>query len=44
MLANEIFNAVLVLLVVTSLLGPVLTELFTPGMIRQEARTKIVAA
>jgi len=44
LLANEIFNAVLVLLVVTSLLGPVLTELFTPGMIRQEARTKIVAA
>jgi hypothetical protein len=44
LLTNEIFNAVLVLLVVTSLLGPVLTELFTPGMIRQEARTKTVAA
>ena len=44
LLPNEIFNAVLVLLVVTSLLGPVLTELFTPGMIRQEARTKAVAA
>jgi hypothetical protein len=28
---GEIFNAVLVLVVVTSLLGPVLTELFTPA-------------
>jgi len=40
LLTNEIFNAVLVLLVVTSLLGPVLTELFVPGMIREEARAK----
>jgi Kef-type K+ transport system membrane component KefB len=40
LLAEEIFNAVLVLLVVTSLLGPVLTELFTPGMIAAEAHTK----
>jgi Kef-type K+ transport system membrane component KefB len=40
LLAEEIFNANLVLLVVTSLLGPVLTELFTPGMIAEEARTK----
>jgi hypothetical protein len=39
LLADEIFNTVLVLLVVTSLLGPILTELFTPGMVRQEART-----
>jgi len=38
LLADEIFNTVLVLLVVTSLLGPLLTELFTPGMVRQEAR------
>ena len=30
LLPEEIFNAVLVLLVVTSLLGPVLTELFSP--------------
>lgn len=39
LVADEIFNTVLVVLVVTSLLGPVLTELFTPGMVRQEART-----
>jgi Kef-type K+ transport system membrane component KefB len=44
LLPEEIFNAVLVLLVVSSLLGPVLTELFTPRMIRQEARTEVVAA
>jgi hypothetical protein len=38
---KKAFNASLVLLVVTSLLGPVLTELFTPGMITaEEARTK----
>ena len=40
LLAEEIFNANLVLLVVTSLAGPVLTELFTPGMITEEAPTK----
>ena len=39
LLADEIFNTVLVLLVVTSLLGPILTELFAPGMVRQQART-----
>ena len=44
LLTGDIFNAVLVLLVVTSLLGPVLTELFTPGMIRQEARAKAAAS
>jgi hypothetical protein len=44
LLADQIFNAVLVLLVVTSLLGPVLTELFTPGMVTEEARTKAAAA
>ena len=44
LLAEEIFNANLVLLVVTSLLGPVLTELFTPGMITKEARTKKATA
>jgi hypothetical protein len=40
LLPAEIFNAVLVLMVATSLLGPVLTEVFTPGMIEQEARAK----
>jgi Kef-type K+ transport system membrane component KefB len=44
LLTNEIFHAVLVLLVVTSLLGPVLTELFTPGMVKHEARIKVAAA
>jgi Kef-type K+ transport system membrane component KefB len=44
LLTNEIFNAVLVLLVVTSILGPVLTERFTPGMIREEAGAKAAAA
>ena len=34
----------LVLLVVTSLLGPVLTELFTPGMITEAVRTKTATA
>ena len=43
LLPEEIFNAVLVLLVVTSLLGPVLTELFTPGMVTKEAHTKAAA-
>jgi Kef-type K+ transport system membrane component KefB len=38
LLGEEIFNAVLVLVVVTSLLGPVLTELFTPAMLREETR------
>ena len=44
LLPEEIFNAVLVLLVVTSLLGPVLTERFAPGMIKQEARKKFAVA
>jgi len=44
LLSGEIFNAVLVLLVVTSVLGPVLTESFTPRMLIEEARTKTVAA
>jgi Kef-type K+ transport system membrane component KefB len=39
LLTADIFNAVLVLVVVTSLLGMVLTELFTPGMVTEEART-----
>jgi len=44
LLADEIFNTVLVLLVVSSLLGPILTELFTPGMVRQEARATPASA
>ena len=40
LLTEEIFNTVLVLVVVTSLLGPILTELFTPRMIGQQARAK----
>jgi hypothetical protein len=44
LLGEEIFNSVLVLLVVTSFLGPVLTELFTPGMIREEVRARPAAA
>jgi Kef-type K+ transport system membrane component KefB len=40
LLTGEIFNAVLVLLVVTSLLGPILTELFTPRMIAHDAHAK----
>ena len=43
LLSQEIFNAVLVLVVVTSLLGPVLTELFAPGMIKEEASAKTSA-
>jgi len=43
LLGDEIFNTVLVLLVVTSLLGPVLTGLFTPGMVKQEALEATVA-
>jgi hypothetical protein len=44
LLSEEIFNAVLVLLVVTSLLGPILTELFTPRMVKEEARADQVRA
>ena len=40
LLTQEMFNAVLVLVVVTSLLGPILTELFTPGMLKEEAHAK----
>jgi Kef-type K+ transport system membrane component KefB len=38
LLDEKMLNAVLVLLVVTSILGPIMTELFTPRMIEQEAR------
>jgi Kef-type K+ transport system membrane component KefB len=43
LLSGEIFNSVLVLLVVTSVLSTILTELFTPAMIKEEARTKAAA-
>ena len=44
LLTGDIFNAVLVLVVVTSFFGPILTELFTPGMIKQKAHAKAQAA
>jgi hypothetical protein len=37
LLDERMLNAVLVMLVVTSTLGPVLTEVFAPGMIKAEA-------
>jgi Kef-type K+ transport system membrane component KefB len=37
LLDERMLNAVLVMLVVTSILGPVLTEVFTPGLIKREA-------
>jgi Kef-type K+ transport system membrane component KefB len=40
----KLFNAVLVMLVVTSTLGLVLTEWLTPRMIREEANEKMAAA
>jgi Kef-type K+ transport system membrane component KefB len=43
LLDEKMLNAVLVLLVTTSILGPVLTEWFTPGMIKEEARLKTAA-
>lgn len=42
LLTVEIFNAVLVLLVVTSVLSTILTEAFTPGMVKEVTRTKAV--
>jgi len=44
LLDERMLNAVLVLLVVTSILGPIMTELFTPRMIEQEARAKDAVA
>jgi Kef-type K+ transport system membrane component KefB len=40
LLSGDIFNAVLVLLVVTSVLSTILTEVFIPGMAKEETRTK----
>jgi Kef-type K+ transport system membrane component KefB len=43
LLSGEIFNAVLVLLVVTSVLSTILTEVFTPAMAKEETPTKAAA-
>jgi len=43
LLTGDIFNAVLVLLVVTSVLSTILTELFAPGMVKDEAHMKAAA-
>ena len=43
LLSGEIFNAVLVLLVVTSLLSTVLTAVFAPRMVKEEKGTEPAA-
>jgi Kef-type K+ transport system membrane component KefB len=40
LLDEKMLNAVLVLLVVTSIIGPILTEKFTPPLLKQEAAKK----
>jgi Kef-type K+ transport system membrane component KefB len=40
LLDDRMLNAVLVMVVITSILGPILTEVFTPGIVKHEARTK----
>ena len=44
LLDGRMLNAVLVMLVVTACLGPILTEMFTPGMIKETALAKAPAA
>ena len=44
LLDEKMLHAVLVLLVVTSILGPVLTELFTPAMIKQQEAQRLQRA
>jgi Kef-type K+ transport system membrane component KefB len=44
LLTGDIFNAVLVLLVVTSVLSTILTELFAPGMIKDQVQAKAAAS
>jgi Kef-type K+ transport system membrane component KefB len=44
LLDENMLNAVLVMLVVTSTLGPILTEVFTPRMIERDAHLKAAAA
>jgi Kef-type K+ transport system membrane component KefB len=41
LLDEKMFNAVLVLMVVTSILGPVLTERFAPGMIEEDKQRRL---
>jgi len=43
LLTGEIFNAVLVLLVVTSVLSTILMEVFAAGMVTKEVRAKAAA-
>ena len=43
LLDEKMFNAVLVLMVVTSILGPILTELFAPAMIEEQSRAELAA-
>jgi Kef-type K+ transport system membrane component KefB len=43
LLDDRMLHAVLVMMVVTSILGPALTELFTPGLVEREVRTKAAA-
>jgi len=43
LLSEEIFNAVLVLLVVTSVLSTILTDVFARGMAKDSAATKPVS-
>jgi uncharacterized protein YybS (DUF2232 family) len=43
LLDGRILNAVLVLLLTTSILGPILTERFATGMLAQRTRKDIVA-
>ena len=44
LLTGEIFNAVLVLLVVTSVVSTILTEMFARGMVKEEAVAEAAAA
>ena len=43
MLDERMLNAVLVLMLVTSILGPVLTERFTPRMLEADARERDIS-
>jgi hypothetical protein len=43
MLDERMLNAVLVLMLVTSILGPVLSERFTPRMLEADARERDIS-
>jgi Na+:H+ antiporter len=43
MLDERMLNAVLVLMLVTSILGPVLTERFAPRMLEADARERDIS-